>query len=134
MSLSKTIIININMLYDLCQNKHFLQLKQIIPIIKDYKQRKIRNINSALNNITKINFSNDDYIKFNKKLFNIDKSIILKRYIQKIRNKINSKITNLNLTFDKCLEEFIVNNYKSHKLINITNMCDTKIKNYKKKN
>ena len=66
MSLSKAILININMLYDMCNDKHFLQLKNIIPVINDYKQRKIRNINTVLIKITNIFFSNDDYIQFNK--------------------------------------------------------------------
>ena len=61
MSLSKKIILNINILYDICNNKHFLQLKYIIPIINDYKLRKIRNKNTALNKIANINFPNDDY-------------------------------------------------------------------------
>ena len=65
MSLSKAILININILYDMCNDKHFLQLKYMIPVINDYKQRKIRNINTALNKITNINFPNEDYIQFN---------------------------------------------------------------------
>lgn len=75
-----------------------------------------------MNKITNINFSNDDYTKFNKRLFTIDKSIVWKRYIQKFKNKINSNIMISEITFDQNLEEFIKNNYKSHKLINITSL------------
>ena len=133
MFLSKTIKINIDLLYNMCYDKYFLELKYIIPVINDYMQRKIRNINTTLNKLEKINISKNDCIKYNESLFKIDKSIILRRYVQKIRNKINNKnIIIPEITFDRIIEDFIGINYKSYKIINITTMNANKIKNYKK--
>jgi len=132
MSLSKSIKINIEMLYEICNHKHILQLKKICPIVEDYKQRKIKNIKTVLNIIEKINYHDDEYIEFNKKIFTIDKSIILKKYINKIRNKTNNKLMIDESSFDKNLEEYLNMNYETYKIINMTDMNNKKIKNHKK--
>ena len=110
MSLSKLIKINIEILYEICNHKHFLQLKKIFPIVDDYKQRKIKNVKTAFNMIEKINYNDTEYDDFTKKLFTINKSIILKKYINKITNKINKKLITNESSFDKNIEEYINKN------------------------
>jgi len=134
MSFSKIVSNNLELLYDTCKFKHILEMKQINILINDYKLRNIRNIKTVINKMSKIYISNDEINSFTKKLFKIDKKIIIKKYILKIQNKIQNKIKNKinNKSFDDIISEFISINFQNKKIINLKNLNKNQIKKSKR--
>ena len=106
-------------------NKNILEMKQIKKIIDEYKERKIKNIITAKNYITKVDVSKDIFDNYIKNLFKINKIIIIKRYKIKIFNKIKNKSFNLKI------KDYINMKYKNLKLIDISDKNKNKVKNIK---